>query len=81
MNDALRLAAIIGRIAEVSGDEEKVKELMGTYQEEMLDRGVKAVRASRGAFASNNEGRVTWGQPVRELAIKKVSLLDIPLLL
>jgi hypothetical protein len=80
MNDALKPAAKIGQIAESNDDESMGKKLMDEYQAEMLERGDKAVQASRAAFSSDNQTRITWRRPVTETPDQKIELAGIRLL-
>ncbi|RYO81333.1 hypothetical protein DL766_004484 [Monosporascus sp. MC13-8B] len=80
MRDSIKLADTISQISDTKATGAALKELMGAYRDEMLERGQKSVRASIAASTANNVGRVIWGHQTREFPPKKISLADIPLL-
>ncbi|KAI8963571.1 putative monooxygenase [Daldinia sp. FL1419] len=73
--DALNLTKAIGQLT--SNDTSEIEALLGHYQTEMLQRGVRAVKASRGQYAMQTIGDdelIVWGQTPVEVPEEKVTL-------
>ncbi|KAI1469163.1 FAD/NAD(P)-binding domain-containing protein [Daldinia caldariorum] len=82
LRDALNLGKAIAQIKSNNTDE--IKSLLGPYQEEMLSRGVQAVRASRGQQATGISGEtidakppVVWGKHAVEVPDETIILEDV----
>ncbi|KAK3941443.1 hypothetical protein QBC46DRAFT_382699 [Diplogelasinospora grovesii] len=80
MGDSLDLARAIGRL---SRGEDTLEHAMASYRDIMLERGVKAVRASRQAFAarrvpemdnSTSGPRLAWGSPACAIPKEVITL-------
>ncbi len=81
MRDALNLSRIISTVK--GQGLEEWKKGFAKYQAEMLERGVRSVRLSRGtgrdAEAASKGPRYSWGRPSGEIPARRVSLKDVPL--
>ncbi|KAI1805848.1 FAD/NAD(P)-binding domain-containing protein [Daldinia bambusicola] len=82
LRDALNLAKAIAQIK--SNNTSEIKSLLGPYQEEMLERGVQAVRASRGQQTPGTSGEiqdgkppVVWGKRAVEVPDETIILEDV----
>ncbi|KAK6953229.1 hypothetical protein Daesc_005529 [Daldinia eschscholtzii] len=74
LRDALNLSKAIAQIK--SNDTDEIKSLLGLYQEEMLERGLQAVRASRRqhTFENMKGGIMAWGQKAIEVPDETITL-------
>ncbi len=76
--DGMRLANTIAQMAGVWDDEAQRSELLTAYQDEMLERGLKAVRGSLNAHEIQSSQRTIFGQKVMPMPEKKVLLSEVP---
>ncbi|OTB17665.1 hypothetical protein K445DRAFT_309857 [Daldinia sp. EC12] len=75
LRDALNLSKAIAQIK--SNDTDEIKSLLGSYQEEMLERGLQAARASRRqhTFENMKGGRImAWGRNAMEVPDETITL-------
>ncbi|KAI1139397.1 putative monooxygenase [Hypoxylon sp. FL0543] len=75
LRDALNLGKVLSRLK--SNDLNEIESLLGPYQEEVLERGVAAARASRKAQRINTLGEgelIAWGQVAVTAPEEHVSL-------
>ncbi|KAF3059581.1 FAD-dependent urate hydroxylase [Daldinia childiae] len=73
--DALNLSKAIGQLK--SNDTSEIESLFGPYQKEMLERGARAVKASRSqhTFETIADGNiVAWGQTLVEVPDETITL-------
>ncbi|KAI0132804.1 hypothetical protein BJ170DRAFT_680681 [Xylariales sp. AK1849] len=73
--DALKLSKVLGRAQ--GKDFKTITTALGTYQAEVLERGVDAVRKARGAQASNIQQPskiFAWGQPAVPIPEENITL-------
>jgi hypothetical protein len=77
MRDALELAEAIDKV--VDGKVATAAEVIGSYQSNMMRRGVEAVRKSRGQVREDrkpDEPWTMWGYPARPTPEETVKLSD-----
>lgn len=82
MKDALKLAAVLAHAAKNGVDDAALKKLLADYQTEMLERGLRAVRASRGRWRQHEGGDdevSSWGKKATIISDKKICLDEIPM--
>ncbi|KAI1075173.1 putative monooxygenase [Whalleya microplaca] len=75
IRDALNLSKILGRLS--SNERRDIEASLAPYQQEMLDRGAKAVEASRNALKQNakRDGKVVaWGQNAVTMPEENITL-------
>ncbi|KAI0849365.1 putative monooxygenase [Daldinia vernicosa] len=75
LRDAINLSKAIGQLK--SNDTSEIESLLGPYQKEMLERGVRAVKASRNqrSFDNLSDGKiVAWGQTPVEIPDETITL-------
>ncbi|KAI0475533.1 putative monooxygenase [Xylariaceae sp. FL0804] len=77
LEDALRLGKALGRVD--MNETGSVEKELSAYQEEMLSRGVRAVRSSRDALrtvASTDQKLMSWGFELSPMPEETISLKD-----
>ncbi|KAI2631412.1 putative monooxygenase [Hypomontagnella submonticulosa] len=77
LRDALNLGKAIGQLNSTSYHD--IKAALGPYQQEVIERGVPAVLASRNAYKTNAGGGgkfYGWGKPAVPKVEEKISLKD-----
>lgn len=75
LRDALNLSKAIGQLK--SNDTKEIESLFGSYQKEMLERGARAVRASRSQHSLETiaDGQiVAWGQTPVEVPDETITI-------
>ncbi|KAI1385955.1 putative monooxygenase [Hypoxylon trugodes] len=79
--DALNLGKALGRLK--STDIDSIKAIVGPYQEEIIERGVSAVRVCRYAQNVNSGGKgemIVWSKIATPMPEEKISLGTAPFL-